>query len=125
MGHPQNLHPLKICTYSYSMLLSKDLHWNYNNAVHLLNKAKSQLFQSIMNFEIQKSPVFCLPASLPAIRPGCARCRALKIIQNNSLLCWIYETDALKTIFLLHHGDSFSFLTLFFSLLIGMRKQFV
>ena len=46
-------------------------------------------------------------ASQPAIRPGCARCRALKITQNNRLLRRIYETVVPKTIFLLRHGDSF------------------
>ena len=46
-------------------------------------------------------------ASQPAIRHNCARCRALKITQNNRLLRWIYETVVLKTIFLLCHGDSF------------------
>ena len=43
------------------------------------------------------------PACQPAVRPGCARCRALKITQNNRLLRRIYET----TIFLLRHGNSF------------------
>ena len=47
-----------------------------------------------------------MPANQPAVSPGCARCRALKITQNNRLLCWIYETIIVKTIFLLHHGDS-------------------
>ena len=60
----------------------------------------------------------------PAIRPGCTRCRALKTTQNNRLLCRIYETVVLKTIFLLRHGDSFILLSSLISLLIGMRKQF-
>ena len=47
------------------------------------------------------------PATQPHVRPGCARCRALKITQNNSLLRWIYEIAVLKTIFLLGHSDSF------------------
>ena len=47
------------------------------------------------------------PASQPHVRPGCARCRALKITQNNRLLRRIYETVVPKTIFLLRHGDSF------------------
>ena len=69
-----------------------------------------------------------LPASRPAcgqpaVRPGCARCRALKITQNNRLLHRIYKTVVPKAIFLLRHGDSFSFLTLLSSLSIGMRKQ--
>ena len=46
-------------------------------------------------------------ASQPAVRPGCARCRALKITQNNRLLRRIYKTVVPKTIFLLRHGDSF------------------
>ena len=50
------------------------------------------------------------------------RLRALKITQNNRLLCWIYETVLLKIIFLLCHGDSFTLLS---SLSIGMGKQFV
>ena len=66
------------------------------------------------------------PAS-PAVRPGCARCRALKITQNNRLLRRIYETVVPKTIFLLRHGDSFvlPYIT-FFSIdwNVGMRKQF-
>ena len=65
------------------------------------------------------------PASQPHVRPGCARarCRALKITQNNRLLRRIYETVVPKTIFLLRHGDSFVLLTLLSSLSIGMRKQ--
>ena len=67
------------------------------------------------------------PACQPAVRPGCARCRALKITQNNRLLRRIYETVVPKTIFLLRHGDSFvlPYIT-FFSIdwNVGMRKQF-
>ena len=62
------------------------------------------------------------PASQPAVRPGCARCRALKITQNNRLLLQIYETVVPKTIFLLRHGDSFV-LPYITSLMIGMLKQ--
>ena len=65
--------------------------------LHLLNKAKSQLFQSIMNFKNFESHLDLV--CQPAIRPSCARCRALKITQNNRLLCWIYKTVVLKTIF--------------------------
>ena len=50
------------------------------------------------------------------------RRRALKITQNNRLLCRIYETVVPKTIFLLRHGDSFVF-PYITSILIGMRKQ--
>ena len=46
-------------------------------------------------------------ASQPAIRPSCARCRALKITQNNRLMRRIYETVVPKTILILCHGDSF------------------
>ena len=63
-----------------------------------------------MNFEIFKITWMWSagqPAGLPAVRPGCARCRALKITQNNRLLRRIYETVVPKTIFLLRHGDSF------------------
>ena len=61
--------------------------------------------------------------SQPAVRPGCARCRALKITQNNRLLRRIYETVVPKTIFLLAMVIPLSFLTLLSSLSIGMRKQ--
>ena len=103
------------------------MNWHsFNNAVRLLNKAKSRLFQSIMNFKNFENHVdfVCWPASQPAIRLGCARCRALKITQNNRLLRWIYETVVPKTIFPLHHGDSFVLPYIFSSLSIGMRKQF-
>ena len=86
------------------------MHWHsFNNAVRLLNKVKSRLFRSIMNFKNFENhvDVVCWPASQPAVRPSCARCRALKITQNNRLLRRIYETVVLKTIFLLRHGDSF------------------
>ena len=86
------------------------MHWHsFNNAVPLLNKAKSRLFRSIMNFKNFENhmDIVCWLASQPAIRLGCARCRALKITQNNRLLCRIYETVVPKTIFLLRHVDSF------------------
>ena len=35
----------------------------------------------------------------PYVTPGCVRCRALKITQNNRLLCRFYETVVPKTIF--------------------------
>ena len=62
-----------------------------------------------MNFEFFYNHVYVVfrPASQPAVRPGCARSRALKITQNNRLLRRIYETVVPKTIFLLCHGDSF------------------
>ena len=107
------------------------MHWHsFNNAVCLLNKAKSQLLRSTMNFKNFENHVdfVCRPASQPAsqptsqpaIRPSYARCRALKITQNNRLLHRIYETVVPKTIFLLRHGDSFvlPYITFF-----GMCKQ--
>ena len=102
------------------------MHWyNCDNALCLLNKAKSRLFRCIMNFKFFKNHMdfVCLPASwpasqpasLPAVRTSCARCWALKIIQNNRLLCRIYKTVVPKTIFLLRHGGSFvlSYITFF------------
>ena len=47
----------------------------------------------------------CWTASQPAVSPGCARSRALKITLNNGLLYPIYETAILKTIIPLRHGD--------------------
>ena len=88
-----------------------------NNAVCLVNKAKSQLFRSILNFNFFKitwissagqpacQPA-CKPACQPTVRPGCARCRAPKITLINRLLLRNYESVVLKTIFLLCHGDS-------------------
>ena len=77
--------------------------------MRVVNKAKSQLFRSILNFNFFKNHVdiVCRPASQPAVRPGCARCRAPKITQINRLLRRIYESVVPKTIFLLRHGDSF------------------
>ena len=65
---------------------SAGMHWlGYNDAVSWLNKAKTQIFQSIANFEIFEIYLYfvCQPASqpacLPAVRPDCARCRAPEI----------------------------------------------
>ena len=59
---------------------------SYNNALHLFNKAKCQLFRSIMNFKNLKitwissaGQPASLPACWPAIRPGSARCMAPEI----------------------------------------------
>ena len=83
-----------------------------------------KIFLNHVNFVCRlASQLASQPASLPAIRPGYARCRALKITQNNRLLRQIYKTVVPKTIFLLHHGNFLSFLTLLSSLSIGMRKQ--
>ena len=61
------------------------IHWlGYNDAVSWLNEAKTQIFQPTANFENFEIYLYfvCLPASLsalPAVRPGCARCRAPEI----------------------------------------------
>ena len=74
-------------------------------------------FENHVDFVLQPAcQLACLPASQPAVRPGCTRCRTLKITQNNRLLHRIYETVVLKTILL-------SFLALLSSLSTGMRKQ--
>ena len=57
------------------------MHWlGYNDAVSWLNVAKTRIFQPTAYFENFKNlPVFRLPACQPAVRPGCARCRAPEI----------------------------------------------
>ena len=62
------------------------MHWlGYNDAVSWLNKAKTRIFQPTANFEIFEIYLYFVcqpasqPASLPAVRPGCARCRAPEI----------------------------------------------
>ena len=58
------------------------MHWlGYNDAVSWLNEVKTRIFQPTTNFEIFEIYLYfvCLPASLPAVRPGCARCRAPEI----------------------------------------------
>ena len=54
---------------------------DYNDAVSWLNEAKTRIFQPTANFEIFEIYLYfvCLPASLPAVRPGCTRCRAPEI----------------------------------------------
>ena len=98
------------------------MHWySFNNAVRLVNKAKTRLFRSTLNFKNFENHGFRLTASLadcqPAIRPGCARCRALKITQNNRLLT--------KLLFrkLFSYCDMVILFALLSSLSIGMRKQ--
>ena len=76
-------------------------------------------FKNFLNYVAFVSQPAGLPACRPAVRPGCARCRALKITQNNRLLRRIYETVVPKTIMVI----PLSFLTLLSSLSIGMRKQ--
>ena len=58
------------------------MHWlGYNDAVPSLNEAKTRIFQPTANFEIFEIRLYfvSLPASQPAVRPGCARCRAPEI----------------------------------------------
>ena len=54
------------------------MHWlGYNDAVSSLNEAKTQIFQPTANFENFKIRLYFV--SQPAVRPGCARCRAPEI----------------------------------------------
>ena len=62
------------------------MHWlGYNDAVSLLNKGKTRIFQPTANFENFEILLYfisqpaSLPASQPAVRPGCARCSAPEI----------------------------------------------
>ena len=58
------------------------MHWlGYNDAVSSLNEAKTRIFHPTANFEIFESHLYfvSLPACQPAVRPGCARCRAPEI----------------------------------------------
>ena len=51
------------------------MHWlGYNDAVSWLNEAKTRIFQPTANFEIFE--IYLYFVCLPAVRPGCARCRA-------------------------------------------------
>ena len=51
------------------------MHWlGYNDTVSWLNEAKTQIFQPTANFEIFEICLYFV--SQPAVRPGCARCRA-------------------------------------------------
>ena len=61
---------------------SAGMHWlGYYDAVSWLNEAKTRVFQPIANFENFEIYLYfvCLPGSLHAVRPGCARCRAPEI----------------------------------------------
>ena len=108
------------------------MHWlGYNDAVSSLNEAKTRIFQptgNLENFEIRlhafRPPVrissACLPATQPAVRPGCARCRAPEISRDKGYGGGFqYENVVPKTIYPLRHGDSFypsfSFLVLLYS----------
>ena len=62
------------------------MHWlGYNDAVSSLNEVKTRIFQPTANFENFEIHLYfvsqpaSLPASQPAVRPGCARCRAPEI----------------------------------------------
>ena len=60
------------------------MHWySYNDAVPWLNKAKVVCFdlqRALKNSKIASISSAChLPACLPAVRPGCARCMAPEI----------------------------------------------
>ena len=58
------------------------MYWlGYNDAVSSLNKVKTRIFQPTANFENFEIHLYFVsqPACQPAIRPGCARCRAPEI----------------------------------------------
>ena len=67
----------------------KCIHLGYNDAASSLNEAKTRIFQPTANFENFEIRLYfvsqpaclpaCLSAFLPAVRPGCARCRAPEI----------------------------------------------
>ena len=62
-----------------------EMHWlGYNDAVSSLNKAKTRIFQPTANFENFKIRLYFVsqPASLPAVRPGCTRCRIPEILHD-------------------------------------------
>ena len=50
----------------------------------MVNEATSRIFRPTANFENFKIHLYfiCQPASQPAVRPGCARCRAPEISHN-------------------------------------------
>ena len=55
------------------------MHWlGYNDAVSWLNEAKTRIFQPTANLKFPKFTCI-LSACQPAVRPGCARCRAPEI----------------------------------------------
>ena len=60
------------------------MHWYcYNKVILVLNKAESLIFESTGNFKNSRTYLHfvCWMASQPAVRPGCTRCKALKITQ--------------------------------------------
>ena len=61
------------------------MHWlGYNDAVSSLNEAKTRIFQPTANFENFEICLYFVSqlACQPAVRPGCARCRAPEISHN-------------------------------------------
>ena len=65
---------------------------------------KTQIFQPTVNFE--NLPAFHLPASQPAIRLGCARCRAPEISHDKGNGGGFMQNVVPKTIYPLCHGNS-------------------
>ena len=101
---------------------STGMHWlGYNDAVSSLIEAKTQIFQPTANFENFEIHLYFVsqPACQPAVRPGCARCRAPEISHDIKVMAVdlrkCCSEDDLPTApwrFLL---SSFSFLVLFYS----------
>ena len=89
-----------------------------------LNKRSILDFKNFENYVRTFHLLASQPANQPAIRPNCARCRALNITQSNRLLHWIYETVVLKTISYCAMVILLSFLTLLSSQSIELHKQF-
>ena len=75
------------------------------NSYH--KQANCLLFKSTVIFILSAKQQTSKPANQPAIRLSSARCRALSVTLNKGLPYPIYETDILKTIIPLRHGDSF------------------
>ena len=93
--------------------------YSSNNALSVLNTAKSIKIRSIMNFKYLKFTHICLSASQPAVRPGCASATALEFLHNKGNH---NETVVLKNIYPLRHGASFYLLLVSFRLQIVYRK---
>ena len=54
------------------------MHWlGYDDAVSWLNEVKTRIFQPTASFENFKINLYFV--CLPAVRPGCTRCRAPEI----------------------------------------------
>ena len=96
------------------------MHWlGYNDAVSSLNELKTRIFQPTANFENFEIRLYFVsqPASQPAVRPGCARCRAPEISHDKGngggFTKMLFRRRPLR------HGDSFcpsfSFLVLLYS----------